>query len=119
MCVNCISNSEAYVAQAALVVAVFKQPVHRVLAEMGLVAPPDPVKQEVRTVAFLRALELDPVAILGEAAVAPCRALDPSVSSGARTLAPAHRLPQLGGGPVDRGEQGQSGGQHDKWAHVG
>jgi hypothetical protein len=69
VCVNCISNSEAYVAQAALVVAVFKQPVHRVLAEVGLVAPPDPVKQEVRTVAFLRALDLDPVEILGEAAV--------------------------------------------------
>ena len=69
MCVNCISSSEAYVAQAALIVAVFKQPVHRLLAEAGLVAPPDPVKQDVRTVAFLRALDLDPVAILGEGVV--------------------------------------------------
>jgi hypothetical protein len=65
MCVNCISNAEACVAQAALVFAVARDPVHKLLAELGLVAPPDPVKRDVRTVAFLRALDLDPVEVLG------------------------------------------------------
>jgi hypothetical protein len=69
MCANCVSTSEVIVGQAALVYAIARQPVHRVLAELGLVAPPDPVKRDVRTIAFLRALDLDPVEILGEETV--------------------------------------------------
>jgi hypothetical protein len=67
---NCVSNAEAMVAQAGLAVAVLRSPVHRLLADAGLVAPPDPVKRDVRTVAFLKALDLDPVEVLGEAVVA-------------------------------------------------
>jgi hypothetical protein len=65
MCVNCVSNAEAVVAGAALVGSIMQPPLHRALAAAGLVAPPDPVKRDVRTVAFLRSLDLDPVEVLG------------------------------------------------------
>lgn len=87
MCMNCVSNTEAVVAQAALVAAVFKDPVHRALANAGLVAPPDPVKREVRTVHFLEALDLDPVEVLGEAAVARARGWRPQTAP-ARSRSP-------------------------------
>jgi hypothetical protein len=77
MCMNCVSTAEATAAQAALLTAVFKDPVHRALAHAGLVAPPDPVKREVRTVSFLQALDLDPVEVLGQAAVDRARAWVP------------------------------------------
>ncbi|GAC1603126.1 MAG: hypothetical protein NVS3B21_31540 [Acidimicrobiales bacterium] len=70
MCMNCVSRSEALVAQVGLVAALLRGPVHRSLADFGLVAPPDPIKRDVRTVQFLRALELDPVEILGPEVVA-------------------------------------------------
>ncbi len=69
MCGNCISGAEQAVAQAALAFAVLREPVHRVLAEAGIVAAPDPVGRDVRTVGFLRALDLEPVEILGADAV--------------------------------------------------
>ena len=62
---NCISSSEQVAASAGLAVAVLRGPVHRMLAAADLVAPPDPVRRDVRTVGFLRALDLDPVEILG------------------------------------------------------
>jgi hypothetical protein len=80
MCVSCVSTSEQVVAQAALAVAVLRGPLHRRLAAAGVVAPPDPVGRDARTVGFLRALDLDPVAVLGaqvveqaDAWVAPAR----------------------------------------------
>jgi hypothetical protein len=65
MCVNCISSSEQFAAEAALVLAVLRDPLHRALAATGVVAPPDPVGREARTVGFLRALDLEPVEVLG------------------------------------------------------
>jgi hypothetical protein len=65
MCANCLSNAEAMGANLALGAAVLKAPVHAFLADLGLVDAPDPVKRDVRTVAFLRGLDLDPVEILG------------------------------------------------------
>jgi hypothetical protein len=65
MCANCLSQAEVVAGQVALAAAVLKQPAHRLLAELGLVVPPDPVARDVRTVAFLRGLDLEPVAILG------------------------------------------------------
>ncbi len=65
MCANCLSQVEVVAGQVVLAAAVLKQPAHRLLADLGLVAPPDPVAREVRTVAFLRGLDLDPVPILG------------------------------------------------------
>jgi len=69
MCVNCVSNTEAYLAGAAVAGAAIKPSLHRALAALGVVAAPDPVKRDVRTVAFLRSLDLDPVEVLGAAAV--------------------------------------------------
>ncbi len=65
MCANCISRAEVVVGQAGLAYAILREPVHNVLANAGIVAPIDPVKRDVRTVAFLRSLDLDPVEILG------------------------------------------------------
>jgi hypothetical protein len=70
MCVNCLNQAEVAVAHVALATALLKEPAHRLLAEAGLVAAPDPVVRDVRTVAFLRALDLDPVEALGAEAVA-------------------------------------------------
>jgi hypothetical protein len=69
MCVNCMSNAEAAVATACFVGYAVKGPVHRTLAELDLARDPDPVVHDVRTVGFLRALELDPVDALGAGVV--------------------------------------------------
>ena len=66
---NCVSHGEVVAGQIGLAVAVFREPVHNMLASAGLVAPLDPVKRDVRTVAFLRGLDLDPVEVLGADAV--------------------------------------------------
>ncbi len=78
MCVSCVSTAEAAVAQVGLVAAVLKAPVHRLLASAGVVAAPDPVRRDVRTVAFLRSLDLDPVEVLGADAVAAADAWVPA-----------------------------------------
>ena len=65
MCMNCVSTAEAVAAQLAFACYVVKDPVHRAAADLGLVDPPDPVGRDVRTAAFLTALELDPDAVLG------------------------------------------------------
>jgi len=69
MCANCLSTAEVVAGQIGLAVYAFKNPVHRALAAAGLANGPDPVGDDVRTIAFLRALSLDPVAILGPEAV--------------------------------------------------
>ena len=78
MCANCLSSTEVALAQAGLVAAVLKEPVHRALASAGLVRPIDPVRRDVRTVAFLRSLDLDPVEVLGVAAVVAADAWVPA-----------------------------------------
>jgi hypothetical protein len=78
MCANCLSSAEVAVGQVALVAAMLKDPVHRMLASAGVVAPTDPVKRDVRTVAFLRSLDLDPVDVLGAEAVAAADAWVPA-----------------------------------------
>jgi hypothetical protein len=75
---NCLSTGEAAVAQVAFVAYVLKAPVHRALARAGLAAEPDPVADDVRTVAFLRSLDLDPIEILGSDAVAAAEAWVPT-----------------------------------------
>jgi hypothetical protein len=69
MCVNCMSNAEAAVATACFVGYAVKGPVHQALAELDLARDPDPVVHDVRTVSFLRALDLDPVDALGATVV--------------------------------------------------
>jgi hypothetical protein len=78
MCGNCMSSAEVAFAQAALIGYAIKGPVHRALARAGLVAEPDPVAHDVRTVAFLLSLELDPTEILGAEVVAAARAWSPA-----------------------------------------
>ena len=80
MCVNCMSNAEA-AGTAAIIAGYFlKPPVHRLLARFDLAPDPDPVAHDVRTVAFLEALDLDPVEALGFDAVAQASAWSPDSS---------------------------------------
>jgi hypothetical protein len=78
MCVSCVSTTEAALAQVGLAAAVLKAPVHRMLAAAGVVGAPDPVRRDVRTVAFLRSLDLDPVEVLGIDAVSAADAWVPA-----------------------------------------
>lgn len=78
MCMNCVSTAEAIAVQGAFVAYVVKNPVHRMLARAGLAPEPDPVAHDVRTVAFLRSLDLDPVEILGADTVAAAEAWVPA-----------------------------------------
>jgi hypothetical protein len=78
MCMNCVSTAEAIAVEAAFVAYVVKSPVHRMLARAGLAPEPDPVAHDVRTVAFLRSLDLDPVEILGADTVAAAEAWVPA-----------------------------------------
>ncbi len=78
---NCLSNAEAHVAQAVLIAAAAKSPVHRLLASVGLVQPPSLVARDARTVAFLRELDLDPVGVLGQKAVAEAGRWVPQAST--------------------------------------
>jgi hypothetical protein len=78
MCMNCVSSFEVHVGQVGLAAAVLRMPVHNALASAGLVAPYDPVRRDVRTVAFLRSLDLDPVEVLGDEAVTAADAWVPA-----------------------------------------
>ena len=78
MCVHCVSSAEVALAQVGLAAAVLKDPVHRALAAAGVVPPIDPVKRDVRTVAFLRSLDLDPVEVLGAEVVQAAEAWVPA-----------------------------------------
>jgi hypothetical protein len=65
-----MSTAEQVLASAALIGVAVKEPLHRLLAQTGLVPEPDLVLRDARTVTFLRALELDPVEVLGQEVVA-------------------------------------------------
>jgi len=75
-----MSNAEAALASAVFVGYAVKGPVHRALAALDLAPDPDPVAHDVRTVAFLEALDLDPVAVLGVDVVAQTEAWSPETS---------------------------------------
>jgi hypothetical protein len=85
MCVNCLTQAEVAAANVAVTAAVLKAPVHRLLADVGLVAPIDHVARDMRTVAFLRSLDLDPVAVLGADVVdrADARVAERALADGA------------------------------------
>jgi hypothetical protein len=78
---NCVSTAEAAVAQGAVVAYALKSPVHRWLARRGVVANLDPVGRDVRTIAFLRSLDLDSVEILGSEVVEAAIAWNPAGSA--------------------------------------
>ncbi len=64
-----MTNTEFAVANAALIAAALKGPVHRALATVGLATEPLAVARDARTIAFLRSPELDPADSLGAPAV--------------------------------------------------
>ena len=74
MCMNCLSTAETVAATAAFVGYAAKPRLHRALARLDVVNPPDPVAHDVTTVAFLRSLDLDPVEVLGADVVAAAEA---------------------------------------------
>lgn len=77
MCVNCLSTAEVVAAQAAFAVYALEPPIRRRMAKLGLVAERDRIAHDVRTVAFLRNLDLDPVEILGRDVVDAAAAWTP------------------------------------------
>ena len=60
-----MSNTEFAFANAAFIAAALKRPVQRAMASVGIATEPLAVARDARTVAFLRALELDPSDSLG------------------------------------------------------
>jgi hypothetical protein len=94
MCASCVSTVEVAFGQAALAAAVLRGPVHRLLADAGVVAPIDLVARDVRTVSFLRSLDLDPVEVLGAQAVAAADAWVPGAYAPRRSARPigSHNL---------------------------
>lgn len=80
MCANCLSNAEAAAAWVGVAAYVLKPKVHQTLANCGLAPEPDPVAVDVRTVAFLRALDLDPIEAIGPVAVAQADSWIPDTS---------------------------------------
>lgn len=80
MCVNCLSNAEAAGAAAIAATYFLKPPVHRMLAKVDLAPDADPVAHDVRTVAFLQALDLDPIDALGIDAVTAAAAWTPDTT---------------------------------------
>ena len=58
------------------------------LASAGVVAPYDPVKRDVRTVSFLRSLDLDPVEVLGAETVRAADAWVPAAYEPRRSALP-------------------------------
>jgi hypothetical protein len=75
-----MSNVEAAGAAAAVATYFLKPLIHRALARIDLAPDPDPVAHDVRTVAFLTALDLDPVEVLGAHAVDAASAWTPNTS---------------------------------------
>lgn len=96
MCVNCLTQAEVVAANVGLTAAVLKAPVHRFLADCGLVDRPNPLARDAHTVSFLRKLDLDPVEVLGADVVTEA---DAWVAAGRPAPTPAPR-PALNLAPV-------------------
>jgi hypothetical protein len=69
MCANCFSKLDVVVGQVGAAAVLLKRPAQDFLADLGIVAPYDELGELADTVSFLRALDLDPVEILGSDAV--------------------------------------------------
>ena len=69
MCAQCVSKADVIVGTIGFGAYVFKGPVQDGLVAMGLLPEPHPLAKEMRAVAFLRDLDLDPTPILGDEVV--------------------------------------------------
>ena len=75
-----MSNAEAAGVAAITATYFLKPPLHKMLAKVDLAPDPDPVAHDVRTVAFLEALDLDPVEVLGADVVSEAAAWTPDTT---------------------------------------
>jgi len=66
MCVQCVSKADVVVGCIGFAGFLFKGPCEDALVAMGLIPEPHPLAVGVRTVNFLRDLDLDPAPILGD-----------------------------------------------------
>jgi hypothetical protein len=66
MCAQCVSKVDVVVGSVGFTAFVLRDPVKAALVEFGIIPEPHPLSVEMRTVHFLRGLDLDPVPIMGE-----------------------------------------------------
>ena len=66
MCAQCVSKADVVVGSIGFAAFLFKGPCEDALVAMGVIPEPHPLAVGVRTVSFLRDLELDPAEILGD-----------------------------------------------------
>jgi len=69
MCANCVSRADVIVGTVALGAYVFKEPIRDGLVALGILPEAHPLAADMRTVTFLRDLDLDPVPVLGDVVV--------------------------------------------------
>jgi hypothetical protein len=65
MCANCVSKADVIVGTLGFGAYLFKGPAHDAMIAAGLLPELHPLATEMRTVNFLRDLDLDPEPILG------------------------------------------------------
>jgi hypothetical protein len=66
MCAQCVSKADVIVGCIGFAGFLFKGPCEDAMIAMGLIPEPHPLAVGVRTVNFLRDLDLDPAPILGD-----------------------------------------------------
>jgi len=66
MCAQCVSKADIFVGTAGFAAFVFKGPATDALVACGILPEPHPLAVEMRTVSFLRSLDLEPRPILGD-----------------------------------------------------
>jgi hypothetical protein len=66
MCAQCVSKADVVVGSIGFAAFLFKGPCEDALVAMGLMAEPHPLAVGMRTVSFLRDLDLDPGDVLGD-----------------------------------------------------
>ncbi len=69
MCAGCVSKVDVIAGTLGFSAYVLKGPIQEGLVATGLLPEPHPLARDMRTVPFLRELDLDPAAILGADAV--------------------------------------------------
>ena len=66
VCAQCVSKADVVVGSIGLAAFLFKGPCEDALVAMGILPEPHPLAVGIRTVNFLRDLDLDPAQILGD-----------------------------------------------------
>ena len=72
MCAQCVSKADCVVGALGFTAFVFKGPITDGLVASGLIPEQHPLSKELRTVNFLRSLDLEPKAIVGDEVVEAC-----------------------------------------------